>query len=100
MASRLELQNLLEEIIESEEVYFQPPASIKMNYPAIVYNRETINNIHANDGVYGQFHGYNLTVIYEDPDSELPIKISKLPNCRHNRHYVSDNLNHDVFTIY
>ena len=37
MASRLELQDTLETILESRNVYFNPPESIKMNYPAIIY---------------------------------------------------------------
>jgi hypothetical protein len=39
-------------------------------------------------------------VIYDDPDSDIPRKISLLPQCRHDRHYVSDNLYHDAFTKY
>lgn len=37
MASRLDLQTFLEELLESKNVYFQPPESVKMKYPAIVY---------------------------------------------------------------
>ena len=34
---RLELHEILCTILGSRNVYFQPPESIKMNYPAIVY---------------------------------------------------------------
>lgn len=100
MASRLKLQTLLETLLGSRNVYFQPPASVKMKYPAIVYSRKLIDNINANDGVYGQHIAYEVTVIDENPDSEIVIKISRLPLCRFNRHYKADNLNHDVFTLY
>lgn len=100
MASRLDLQTELEEIIQSENVYFQPPASVQMNYPAIVYFRSNIENFHADNSVYGQAYAYEIVAIYRDPDSDIPMKLSRIPRCRFDRHYVSDNLNHDVFTIY
>lgn len=100
MASRLQLQTELEELLGSRNVYYQPPASVRMKYPAIVYSRNNIENRHANDNVYMQSHSYELIVIDEDPDSEIVEKVSKLPTCRFDRHYTADNLNHDVFTIY
>lgn len=100
MGTRVELQSLLEEVLGSRNVYFQPPSDIHMKYPAIVYARSRIANDHANDDVYRQSLSYELTVIDANPDSEIVTKISKLPMCRHDRHFTSDNLNHDVFTIY
>ena len=40
MANRLDLQALLEDLLGSRNVYYQPPESDKMNYPAIVYALE------------------------------------------------------------
>ncbi len=100
MDKRLDLQTKLETLLGSHNVYYQPPASVRMKYPAIVYSRSNIENRHADDGIYMQSHFYELIVIDEDPDSEVVGKVSKLPCCRFNRHYTSDNLNHDAFTIY
>lgn len=100
MDNRPNLDATFREILGSNEVYFQPPASVKMTYPAIVYARKTIDNTFANNGVYIQRCGYEATVIDEDPDSEYVKKVSQLPNCRFDRHYTKDNLNHDVFTIF
>lgn len=100
MGSRLELQSELEKILGSRNVYFQPPASVKIKYPAIVYSRNSIDNNFANNIVYKQDVSYMLTVIYTDPDSEIPKNISKMKKCRFDRHYTTDNLNHDVFTLY
>jgi hypothetical protein len=100
MADRLSLQVELETILGSRNVYFDPPESVNMKYDAIRYTRKQIANIYANDSVYGQNNCYELIAIYRDPDSDLPIKLSRLPSCRHDRHYVADNLHHDVFTIY
>lgn len=100
MASRLKLQTELEELLGTKNVYYSPPASLKMQYPAIVYSRSDIDNAHANNSVYKQEFAYEITVIDRNPDSEIVKKVSRLPRCRFNRHYPSDNLNHDVFTIY
>lgn len=100
MATRVDLQNTLEELLGSRNVYYQPPESLKMNYPAIVYARKTIDNSYANNSVYKQNYAYEITVIDKNPDSEIVNKISKLPTCRFDRHFKSDNLNHDVFTLY
>lgn len=98
MASRLNLHEILKGF--TKNVYFQPPSNVKMAYPAIKYVREDIRNTFADDSVYAQAHYYQITVIDEDPDSEIVKGISKLPKCRYDRHYTADNLNHDVFTIY
>ena len=100
MATRIDLQNVLEELLGSRNVYYQPPESLKMSYPAIVYARKTIDNSYANNSVYKQNYAYEITVIDKNPDSEIVNKISKLPTCRFDRHFKSDNLNHDVFTLY
>lgn len=100
MGTRIELQTLLESILDSRNVYYQPPNNLHMQYPAIVYEREDIKNNFANNKVYGQKNVYSITVIDEDPDSEIVQKISKLPTAEFNRHFTSDNLNHDVFTLH
>ena len=100
MGSRLDLQTKLETLLGNQNVYYQPPASVRINYPAIVYSRSNIENRHADDDVYMQAYFYEVIVIDEDPDSEVVENISKLPGCRFDRHYTSDNLNHDVFILY
>lgn len=100
MPSRLDLQTTLETILGSRNVYFQPPESVKLKYPAIVYSRNDIMNQFADDSVYSQSHAYQIIVIDKNPDSPIVDKVSKLPRCSFDRHYASDGLNHDVFRIY
>lgn len=71
-----------------------------MNYPAIVYSRSNIENIHADDDVYLQACRYQVTIIDADPDSEIVERMSKFKRVRYKHHFTSDNLNHDVFEIY
>lgn len=100
MASRLELQTLLETVLGSKNVYYQPPPSVQMSYPAIVYSRSRIKNDAANNAVYNQHHWYKVSVIDKNPDSSIVDRMSKLPTCAFDQHYATDNLNHDVFSIY
>ena len=100
MASRLDLHEILCSILGSRNVYFQPPESIKLEYDCIIYSRKNINNVFADNSVYRQHDLYEVIIIYEDPDSDIPRKLSLLPMCSFDRHYTSDNLNHDVFTLY
>lgn len=100
MASRLNLQETLEELLGSENVYYQPPESLSMNYPAIKYEKNKIINTRANDKLYGSRIQYSLTVIDRKPDNPVINKLLELPYCSYDRNYKSDNLEHDVFTIY
>ena len=100
MKTRLELQKKLEELLGSRNVYYQPPASVKMEYPAIVYSKNEIESKHANDAVYLKMKRYDVTVIDKRPDNPVIDKLLELPYCSYDRPYVSDNLNHDVLTLY
>lgn len=100
MRHRLELHEILCGVLGSRHVYYQPPENVRMEYPAIVYSRNDIENTFAENSVYKQDHQYQIIVIDKDPDSEIVSAVSGLPMCRFNRHYESENLNHDVFTIY
>ena len=99
MNRRAALDAMLKEI-EGVHVYYQPPASVQMVYPAIRYERARVDNWHADNNPYMHAVGYELTVIDRNPDSPIVDFISRLPKCRWNRHYTANNLNHDVFIIY
>ena len=100
MGSQEELQALLEELLESENVYYMPPEKVKMNYDAIRYAKSTIRKTYANNGAYAMRDCYEITVIAKLPDHPVIKKLLALPYCSYNRHYVAENLNHDVLTIY
>lgn len=100
MPNRLDLHERLCGVLGSRNVYFQPPESVKLVYPAIVYELSKIDNRYANDGVYIQADSYTVTFISKTPDSEIVRALSKLPTCRFDRGFVSDNLYHKVFTLY
>lgn len=97
---RIEFHQKLVNIMDGNKVYYQPPASVKIEYPCIIYSRNNIENKYANDDIYWQNHSYTIIVIDRDPDSIYVDRLSKFPHAKFSRHYTSDNLNHDVFTIY
>ena len=100
MADRLDLQGLLEELLESRNVYYQPPESIKMQYPAIRYSKKSIQSVYANNSKYLMRDCYELIVISRSPDHPVIKKLLALPYCSYDRPYIADNLYHDVLTIY
>jgi hypothetical protein len=100
MAPRLELQDLLIDILGSPNVYFQPPPTIKMVYPCIVYNRDFMHIDYADNKTYSRMKRYQIMVIDPDPDSAIPDKILDLPLCRYERFFTADNLNHDVYELF
>lgn len=106
MSKRLELHDILCEIVNITEpngdrhVYFDPPASVQMKYPAIRYTRKKIEKLHANNITYKLLTPYELIVIDNNADSNIIDKLLSLQYCDHDRHYKADNLHHDVFTLY
>lgn len=99
MGTRLELQTLLETLLGSDKVYFQPPPDFMLSYPCIVYNRSNIRSAHGDNRPYKLEKEYTITVIDPNPDSLIPDKVSQLPRCAFDRHFTADQLNHDVFNI-
>lgn len=100
MGERIELHSLLQELLGSEYVYYQAPESIKMSYPAIRYSKSAIRKMNANNRAYSMKDCYQLIVIDRLPDNPVIKELLTLPYCSYDRHYVADNLNHDVLTIY
>lgn len=100
MATRLKLQSKLETLLGSRNVYYQPPASKQMSYPAIKYSKTKIDSKHANNKKYLNKTRYEIIVIDRLPDNQVIEKLLELPYSSFDRHYESDNLNHDVITLY
>lgn len=102
MKNRLDLHKFFQDILGSKNVYFQPPESIKMKYPAIRYFLDDIDKLSGDNIAYAKTNRYNVIVISDDPDYNIEIvhKILDLPLSSYDRHYVSNNLNHDSISLY
>lgn len=95
---RTELQTLLESI--TENVYFQAPTNGQMQYPCVLYQRDSSNNEHAGNKLYLHTKRYQVTVIDRNPDTELSDDVENLPLCDFDRYYPADGLHHFVFTLF
>lgn len=97
---RLELHNKLVTLFGNDHVYYQPPENLKMEYPCIRYSKSDITSRHADNINYVNKTSYEIVVIDKHPDNVVIEKILELPLSSYDRHYISDNLNHDVIRIY
>lgn len=99
MGKRLDLHNELLEFITN--VYYQPPSTLRMNYPCIIYSKNDKFRESANDGIYLSKQGYDITVIETNPDSEVSDLIeSHFQHCSIEQYYTVDNLNHTKLNLY
>lgn len=100
MAQRLELQAVLVNLLGSNNVYYQPPPSVKMQYPCIVYTRDNVDIAFADNKPYKNKTRYQIMIIDPNPDSEIHHKVGELPMVSYDRFYTADNLNHDVYHLF
>lgn len=83
-----------------KHVYYQPKASVLIDYPCVVYKLSDMPSMHADNFPYHLHHVYQVTVIDRDPESKIREKIAELPTCRFTNSFISDNLYHFVFKVY
>jgi hypothetical protein len=103
MASRLDLHAELVKFLPN--VYFQPPSTIQMSYPCIVYNKTIYNNTigrqYANNGMYSKKQCYQIMLIEKNPDSTVADSIEQyFEYCEINQYYTVDNLYHTTLILY
>lgn len=98
---RAQLNAKLVEILGSGNVYFEPPESVKLQFPCIVYERSAGDTDFANNMPYRFQVRYEITAISRQADNPVIGKLAmSLPSILYNRHFVTDGLHHDVFSVY
>lgn len=98
---RSDLNRKLEEILGSKNVYFDPPESVKLRYPCIVYELRSMNTKNADNDIYQMADSYLITLITSDPDTSLRKKfLRNLNYIRFDRSFRSDNLYHYTYILY
>ena len=101
MKGRLTIHSRLLTALGSSNVYFQPPETSKIKYPAVIYNLSDYDHRHADNKRYIDFERYTVTYIHKDPDKDLTEEMrNQFSMCRFDRRYVKDNLYHDVYSVY
>lgn len=106
MAENVKRQRLRAKLLaalENDNLYYDPPESVKMNYPAIVYRLHDNGVQHADGKPYIQADIYECTVIGKN-DDELADCRDRIENTVDTYSYVRsferDNLHHHVYRIY
>lgn len=100
---RLAMHSVLEDILGSHNVYFQPPGSAvtKMHYPCFRYTEDRGSQRYANNKTYNYTQGYQLMYIDPNPIDDIKEELFKrFSYISYDRQYVANNLNHDVYTIF
>lgn len=107
MATQSRREELHAELVEilgdASRVYYQPPggATVRMTYPCIRYTKDRGDHEYADNYNYRFTQGYQIMYIDPNPDSDIVEKLLEhFQMISYDRHYVADNLNHDVLFVY
>lgn len=98
MGSRTQLHAAL--CTMTTHVYFQPPESLLMTYPCIVYKRASARSFFSDNIPHHHVKCYEVTVIDKNPDGSIVDKLLNFPMTTLAQHFTTENLHHDVFTVY
>ena len=100
--NRVELSNRLKELMiecgEEPHLYFQPPETVKLEYPCFIYKLSSPSSSYADNRPYVMSVSYDVTYITRAPNSVMPTKLMKEPRFRFSRYYTADNLHHYAYT--
>lgn len=99
MGSYLSLKELLE-TVGVARVYYQPPESVRLVYPCIIFKLADIGKLYADNIMYKDLTRYEVQLITQSPDNPFIKRIVALPYCRFDRPFTSNNLYHYNYEIY
>lgn len=101
MASRLQLQSELETLLGSSNVYYQPPETIKLKYPCIVYSLDPTYTAQADNRNYIIKNRYHIKHIYKSLSNSLKDDILlHFMMISHDNRMIADGMYNDDFTLY
>jgi hypothetical protein len=100
--NRLALHERLKALLPEcgNRVYFQAPTNVTLVYPCVVYTRRDGVTLHADNIPWQFFQSYDVTIMSKNPADGLVDRIgSQLEGNRFDRHFVTDNIHHDIFVV-
>ena len=101
MKTRLEVQSMLDDVLGSQNVYFQAPPNTGMKYPCIVYRFENFRIDHADNKPYVMTGRWEIHHMYKSIKNDLKEKmIFVAPYVSYDRRIVTDGVYNDYYTIY
>ena len=98
---RFLLQNQLETLLGLDHVYFNPPESISLVYPCLIYtlSNKLVNS--ADDKMYKKMDRYELTYIHIDPDDLfVDSLLSNFNYIKFDRQAIVKNVYNDYLILY
>ena len=96
---RIELDNKFRSIPGLEHVYFQPPESVRLQYPCIIYTTARNLSRYADNEKYVHGTRYTVKLISKDPDEPLREYLEQFRYCELASFYTANNLNHFVYDL-
>lgn len=86
--------------LASNRVFFQPPETVKLVYPCIVYTLDGVKIDPADNTSYTKSRGYQVTLFERDPDTPILDRLLDLPLCTFSTAFRRDNIYHNILKIY
>lgn len=101
MERRYKLNEALQKVLGSKNVYFQPSENVKIQYDCIIYKRGKARKIRADNKRYINHDFYELVAITRNPDSHIVDDLEQaFEYCEHQRSYITNGLYHHVIYLY
>lgn len=94
------LGDIFEEMLGSQNVYFQPPSNNKIQYPCVMFELGYIDIGFADNKPYIRTKRWTVTLIDKNPRSPYVDRITELEGVSFDRHYNANAMNHWVFNLY
>lgn len=101
MDRRQKLHNLLKTVTGINNVYYQPPESVKIKYPCVIYSKKSKYTKRADNSVWGIVDRYEVTIVTNKADTDYADKILEhVQRSSYVRRFIANNLYHDTLSIY
>lgn len=81
-------------------VYFQPPSNLELQYPCFVYQYENSVPVRADNTVHRFTDRYQVSYLTKKPLDTTYVKLLEDPLITFTSRYVSENIYHNVMTVY
>lgn len=94
-AKRMNLHTVLKGLMSNGRVYYQPDENVRLSYPCIIYDFNSLNTEYANNSTYFQMYQFSITLITTDATDSTFDTLNQLFNF--DNKFISDDLTHFNF---
>lgn len=101
-ANRLALREILSKVMvdcgEEPKLYYQPPESMRLEYPCMIYHLKDMSSNYADNRPYMKLISFDITYVTRSPSSSVPVAMTDQSLMSFDRYYTADNLHHYAYT--